>query len=326
MRVLVTGCAGLIGSHLVDELIVSGYEVVGIDNLSYGSLKNLGSALKNKNFFFIKGDVKMISKVLLNQKKFDLVYHLASYKKPIKNNVKSSKVIEENVLMTIEVVKYCLKDKSFLIFTSTSDVYGNSQKFDEKEKIKIGPPTNERYSYAMSKLVSEQYIFNEINQSNLRASIVRVFGCVSERSKPSWSAGHVPLFIYNALKNIDINIHGDGLQTRSISSAKDISQGLFKMSEEMNNVKSQIINLGTDQQKTIKEVAEYIIHKTNSNSKIIFVPRKEVFGDYDEIMIRFANIEKAKKLLNYKIKHKTMEVIDNMISEFNNPDSEFYIH
>jgi UDP-glucose 4-epimerase len=94
----------------------------------------------------------------------------------------------------------------------------------------------------------------------------------------------------------------------------------------MNNVKSQIINLGTDQQKTIKEVAEYIIHKTNSNSKIIFVPRKEVFGDYDEIMIRFANIEKAKKLLNYKIKHKTMEVIDNMISEFNNPDSEFYIH
>ena len=326
MRILVTGCAGLIGSHLVDNCILSGNEVVGIDNLSYGSKKNLSKALKNKNFFFIKGDVKRIKEVLSNEKKFDLVYHIASYKKPIENAVKSSKVIEENVLMTIEVVKYCLQNKSFLIFTSTSDVYGNSQKFEEEEKIKIGPPTNERYSYAMSKLISEQYIFNEITQSNLKASIVRVFGCASERSKPSWSAGHVPLFVFNALKNIDINIHGDGLQTRSISSATDISLGLFKMLKEINNVRSQIINLGTDQQTTVKEVAEYIVNKTNSKSKINFIPRKEAFGDYDEIMIRFANLEKAKKLLNYKINYKTMDVIDNIISEFNNPDSEFHIN
>ena len=324
MKILVTGCAGLIGSHLVDDLLASKHRVIGIDNLSYGSSNNIKSALKSKNFEFIKTDVQNISKAL-KAYSFDIIYHLASYKKPINQMVKSSKVIEENMFMTINVVKYCLVNNCNLIFTSTSDVYGNSNNFDENEKITIGPPTNERYSYAMSKLISEQYIFNEINQSNLRASIVRVFGCASERSKPSWSAGHVPLFIYNSLKGLDINIHGDGLQTRSISSARDISNGLSLMLNKLKDVNSEILNLGTNEQTTVKEVAEYIISKTNSKSKINFIERKKIFGDYEEILVRFANISKAEKLINFKISNMTFDVIDKMIYEFSNPNSEYYI-
>lgn len=324
MKILVTGSAGLIGSHLVDELLEQGHHVIGVDDLSYGSMINLDNAISNNNFDFIEFDVKKINEDF-TPINIDIIYHLASYKKPINEKIKSSKVIEENFTMTMEIVKYSLKNNCFLIFTSTSDVYGNSNFFEEDEKIKIGPPTNERYSYAMSKLVSEQYIFNELHQSGLMASIVRVFGCASERSKPSWSAGHVPLFIYNALNNLDIEIHGDGLQTRSISSARDIANGLKLMSNKLKQVNKQIINLGTNQQTTVKEIAEYIIDKTDSNSKIIYKPRAEIFGDYEEIMIRFANIKKAEKILSFKISRNTFDVINEIIAEFNNKKSKFYI-
>ena len=323
MRILVTGCAGLIGSHLVDNLIESGYEVVGIDNLSYGSLNNLCNVINSKNFKFVEGDVKKISEIF-DKYTFDLVYHLSTMKKPTEGIIKSSLVIDENFTMSKEVVNFCIKKNIYLIFASTSDIYGNSDSFLESEKITIGPPTNERYSYAMSKFISEQYIFNETNQSGLKASVVRIFGCASERSKPSWSAGHVPLFIYNALNNIDINIHGDGLQTRSISSAKDIAFGLSNMSFNLDKVNQEIINLGTNEQTTVREVAEYIVSKTNSKSRIKYIPREDIFGDYDEILIRFANTDKAKLLIGFRIKFKTYDVIDSIIEEYGNKNSKYY--
>tara|TARA_B100000963_G_scaffold213021_1_gene185654 strand:- start:13026 stop:14009 length:984 start_codon:yes stop_codon:yes gene_type:complete len=324
MKILVTGCAGLIGSHLVDFLLEKDHDVVGVDNLIYGTTDNLLKANSNQKFKFHKEDIKEISKIFVDSK-FDIIFHLASMKKPWGGVVKSSKVIDDNYIMTREIVKYSIKNKCFLIFTSTSDVYGNSKEFIESEKITIGPPTNERYSYAMSKLISEQYIFNEIEQSSLLASVVRIFGCASERSKPSWSAGHVPLFIYNALNGIDINIHGDGLQTRSISSAIDIAQGLSSMTKNLESVHNEIINLGTDEQTTVKSVAEYIVKKTDSNSKIVFTPKEKVFGNYDEITIRFANTLKAQEKLNFKINFSTYQVIDSIIKSYKDPNSNFYV-
>lgn len=321
MKALVTGCAGLIGSHLVDNLIDLNYDVVGVDDLSFGSMNNLVLSQKSKNFHFEKLDVKNISKLLNENRKFDIVYHLASMKKPTEGIVKSSKVIDDNYIMTREIVEFSKSINAFLIFTSTSDVYGNSKNFSESEKITIGPPTNERYSYAMSKLISEQYIFNEINQSNLKSCVIRVFGCTSERAKLSWSAGHIPIFISNAINNREITIHGDGSQTRSISSAKDISLGLSKISKNMDILNNQILNLGTDEQTSVKEIAEYIVKKVSSSSKIKYIPRQDVFGDYEEIVKRFANIEKAKRLINFKITKSTYEVIDSMIIDFSNKDS-----
>ncbi len=324
MKILVTGCAGLIGSHLVDNLIKSGYDVVGIDNLSYGSLKNIEEALNSDKFKFIQGDVKDISNIFINSK-FNIIYHLASMKKPFEGVIKSSLVVDENYIMTREIVKFCIQKNIYLIFTSTSDVYGNSKNFLESEKITIGPPTNERYSYAMSKLISEQYIFNEIHQSKLKASVVRVFGCASERSKPLWSAGHVPLFIFNALNGLDLRIHGDGLQTRSISSARDISFGLNSMAKYKAKINGEIINLGTNEQTTVRAVAEYILKKINSKSKIIYISREKVFGDYDEILVRFANTDKAKTLINFKINFSTYEVIDAIIKSYKDPNSKYYV-
>lgn len=320
IRVLVTGCSGLIGSHLVDILLYNNFEVHGIDNFSYSSKKNLNNAFDNKNFIFYNSDVKNINKDFKDIK-FDFIFHLASMKKPWGGVVKSNLVIDENYFMTREVIEYSIKNKSKLIFTSTSDVYGNSEAFLENEKITIGPPTNERYSYAMSKLISEQLIFNSISQSNLKSTVIRIFGCVSSRSNPLWSAGHVPLFVYNALHDKEILIHGDGEQTRSISHAGDIAEGLFLVIKNFEKTNSEIINLGTDQQTTVKEVALYILNQIKSKSKINFIERKKIFGDYDEILVRYANTKKAKDLLNFKIKTNTFKAIDEIIYEYSNKES-----
>jgi len=324
MNILVTGAAGLIGSHLVDLLLEKGeHSVVGVDDMSFGSRANLIEAQKNVRFTFINAKVQSVH--LLTQK-FDVIYHLASMKKPFGGAIKSSKVIDENYEMLKSMVGESLKFGSHLIFTSTSDVYGNSDTFLESDRITIGPPTNERYSYAMSKLHGEQYILNEVKQSDLKATVARIFGCASWRANKGWSGGHITAFVHKALTNQPINIHGDGLQTRSISHAIDIAMGLSNMLDNLDSVNGEIINIGTNQQTTVKEVAEYIVKKTNSNSKIIFQPKEEVFGDYDEIRIRFANTEKAKRLINYQVNYSTFDVIDEVIEKFNDENSSYYSH
>ena len=166
----------------------------------------------------------------------------------------------------------------------------------------------------MSKLYGEQFILNEVNQSNLNASIVRIFGCASSRSNKSWSGGHVPLFADKASKGEDIYIHGDGLQTRSIGHAIDIADGLALIVSNLLECKGEIINLGTDEQSTVKYVAEYIVSRLDSKSEVIYTPREEVFGDYREILIRFADTTKAKNLLGFSINYKTKDVLDEIIN------------
>lgn len=307
MKILVTGAAGLVGSHLCDSLLAQGHIVIGIDNLSYGNKGNLPKSMQ-----LIEDDVQNIN--TYHTEKFDIIYHLASMKKPVEGSIKSSYVMSQNIAMVEAVVEKCKKDNTYLIFTSTSDVYGNSSTFLESEPITIGPPTNERYSYAMSKLYGEQFILNEATQSNLNASIVRIFGCASSRSNKSWSGGHVPLFANKASKGEDIHIHGDGIQTRSIGHAIDIATGLSLIANNLIKCNGEIINLGTDEQTTVKSVAEYIVSKLNSKSKIIYTPREQVFGDYKEILVRFANTSKAKKLLGFNITYKTKDVLDEIIN------------
>jgi UDP-glucose 4-epimerase len=321
MKILVTGAAGLIGSHLVDLLLEQNHFVTGLDDMSAGNPLNLKDAFKNDNFNFIENKVQNF---LFLSDGFDVIFHLASLKKPFNSVIPSSKVLEDNYDMTRMVVEQSLKYKSKLIFTSTSDIYGNSKLFNEDDPITIGPPTNERYSYALSKLYSEQHILNQSQQSGLNASIARIFGCSSWRASKKWSGGHIPIFCDKAIKGEDIIIHGDGFQTRSISHALDIAKGLTQIMNNFESCSGEIINLGTDEQTTVKEVAEYIVDKSNSKSKIIFIPREQIFGDYREILIRYANTNKAKKLINYSVNYSTREVIDQILNKFSDENSSYY--
>jgi len=314
--VLVTGAAGLIGSHLCDVLLERGYKVIGVDNLSYGSRDNLHIALNHNNFSFIESDVENIFiHYFLN--KIDAVFHLAAYKKAPKGaDISSYDIMKGNYNMMDAVLEICKNyKKPKLIFTSTSDIYGNSHDFNEDEQITIGPPTVERYSYALSKLFDEQMVLNLINENKIEGTILRIFGCFSERSNKGWSGGHVPMFIDRALKGEDILIHGDGLQTRSMCDAVDIAKGIADTYESITDLNGEIINIGTSEEMPVRTAAELIIQLTNSNSKIVHQNEKEVFGDYKEIERRFANTEKAKKLIDFKINSSTTDVIKRIIND-----------
>jgi UDP-glucose 4-epimerase len=310
MKIIVTGAAGLIGSHLVDLLLRENHEVIAIDNLSFSDGSNLSIDLLEIDLAAQDAD-KLIPDA-------DIICHLAAYKKAPKNSIYSSDVMSINFSMMHNVLKYCKESNAKLLFTSTSDVYGNSNTFVENEPLLIGPPNVERYSYALSKLHDEQLVLNMVNEKQVHACIARIFGCASPRSNKGWSGGHVPMFIDKAIKGEDIIIHGDGLQTRSMSHALDIAEGLSNMVSKLDILNGEIINIGTDEETTVKECAEYIVSKTNSTSKIIYVDQTDAFGNYREIKRRWANTSKAKLFIGYKVKYKTFEVIDEIIEAFKN--------
>lgn len=310
MKIVVTGAAGLIGSHLVDLLLKENHEVIAIDNLSFSDGSNLSIDMLEIDLAAQDAD-----ELIPNA---DIICHLAAYKKAPKNSLHSSDVMSVNFNMMHNILKYCKESKAKLLFTSTSDVYGNSNTFTEDEPLLIGPPNVERYSYALSKLHDEQLVLNTVNEKQIHACIARIFGCASPRSNKGWSGGHLPLFIDKAIKGEDIIIHGDGLQTRSMSHALDIAEGLSNMVSKLDILNGEIINIGTDEETTVKECAEYIVNKTNSTSKIIYVDQTDAFGNYREIKRRWANTSKAKLFIGYEVNYTTFEVIDEIIEAFKN--------
>jgi len=314
-KILVTGAAGLIGSHTTDLLLEAGHMVDGIDDLSYGRLDNLSDAIKNKNFKFIHDKVENIENY---KTKYDIIYHFASLKKAWDGSVLSADILDTNYHMTKLLVQRCLQHKTKFIFASTSDIYGNSKTFCEDDNITMGAPTNVRYSYALSKWYSEQHILNTFQQQGLECTVIRIFGCASKRSSTTWSGGHIPLFAKLSSQGKDIVIHGDGLQTRSISHANDIAAGFVSILNNQQTTNGEIINLGTNEQTTVKYTAEYINNYFKNQSDIIFVPAEKIFGNYQEILVRFANITKAEKLLDYKIRKNTNEVIQEIYLNIQN--------
>ena len=230
-------------------------------------------------------------------------------------SVVSSEAMLNNVDMTKSIISLVMKANCHLIFTSTSDIYGNSKNFLENESITIGPPTVERYSYAMSKLFDEQLFLNLVSENKLKCIITRIFGCFSERSNPGLTGGHIPHFIDLAKKDKDITIHGSGSQTRSMIYVDDIVDGLVKILENKERLNGEIINLGTNEEVSVLESARMIIKMCNSKSKIKFVEGSDVYGEYREIKRRYANTSKAHSLLSWEpksfFKDSLRDVINN---------------
>jgi nucleoside-diphosphate-sugar epimerase len=315
MKILVTGAAGLIGSYVCDELLSIGCEVVGVDNLSYGNLDNLKESLSFDKFRFIEADCTedfwRLSKTCMCEVScdcdlsgFHYVFHLASYKKTypkigFENKVTSSDVMINNSRMIKQVSDFCKQDGSRLIFTSTSDVYGHHETFNEEDGVVINKTNVERQSYSLVKLFEEQILLNLHGQGELDVSVVRIFGCFSERSNKKWSGGHVPLFIDKAQKNEDIIIHGDGQQTRSMAYVGDIVSGLVSVMDNFDVCNGDIINIGSDEEMTVLKHAQIIKFMTGSESNIIFIDEQKAHGKYKDIRKRKPNLDKSKKLLGY---------------------------
>ena len=302
-NLLITGVAGMIGSHLLDSLLYkNSYNITGIDNLSYGKMKNISHHLKNESFKFYRININDLETLKILSKDIDIIVHLAAVKK-VSEADSSMATLEVNVHGTENIFKVAKMWGCKVFLASTSDVYGMSPDlpFREDGDLLLGPSMIKRWSYAVSKLFCEQMAYAYYNDYNVPIVIARYFGGFSERSSFSWSGGHIPIFVDAILNDEDVTIHGDGSQSRSMAYVDDLIRGSILAMENEKAI-GEIINLGNDQEMTVLDSA-LLIHKlanTGNELKLKYIPMEKVFGkNYKDIHRRVPSLEKAKKLLGY---------------------------
>ena len=301
---LVTGVAGMIGSHLLDALLERGYRVTGIDNLSYGKLENIEHQLGNPAFAFYPVDILDLEGLGAAARKADVIVHLAAVKK-IPETHSSMSTLKVNAKGTEHVLEVARTRRKKVIFASTSDVYGMSADlpFREDGDLLLGPTLIKRWSYAVAKLYGEQLAFAYHYDYGVPVVVLRYFGGFSPRSSLAWSGGHIPIFIHAVLNDQEVVIHGDGTQTRSMAYVDDLVEGTVLAMESPQAV-GQIINLGNAEELSVLDAAR-LIHRladTGKPLKLKFVPFREIFGDYRDITRRLPDLSKARRLLGYEPK------------------------
>lgn len=301
MKILITGVAGFIGSNLAGRLLERGHTLIGIDNLGYGFIRNIDPFINHPNFRFIMGDIA--NPLILKDVQADIVVHLASQKIPRYSN--ALRTLEENYLMLRNVVQKCIFDKSKIIFASTSDVYGKNPEipFHENSAMVMGPTTVKRWAYALSKMYGEQYIIANHDEYDLTYTITRFFGSYGPNQNLTWWGGPQSVFIEKAIKNEPIDIHGDGMQTRTFTYIDDTVNALVLCIENSKS-DNEIFNTGpkSDTEITIKNLATLIwklINGKDSEPKLNFIPYSQ-FGNYEDVMRRVPDITKLCTYFNFQ--------------------------
>jgi UDP-glucose 4-epimerase len=301
-KILITGVAGMLGSHLLDKLVPLKYEIVGVDNLSVGNMHNIVSHVAQSNFKFFEVDVRDYHNLEKVAGDVDIIVHLAATKK-IGEDGNGIDTLTVNTLGTENCLRLAKIRNAKVIFASSSDVYGMSPELPLREDgdLLLGPSMIKRWSYAVSKLYGEQLSFAYYKDLGVPVVILRYFGAFSWRSSFSWSGGHIPVFIDQILSDQAVTIHGDGTQTRSMAAVDDLVEGTYLA---MSNDKciGQIINLGSDEEMSVIDSARLIhqIANTGKELKIDFIPMSKIFGQYRDIQRRKPDLTKAFALLGYK--------------------------
>lgn len=312
-KILVTGGAGFIGSHLVEELIARGNTIYVLDDLSTGKLANIKHLFKNKNFYFKRGSV--LNKKVLEPlvKKSDEVYHLAAavgvkliMQKPLQSLI-------TNIDGTKNVLEVALHKKIPVLIASSSEAYGKNEHtpFCEDHDRIYGSTYNVRWGYALSKTLDEFLGLSFWKEKKLPTVIVRLFNTTGPRQTESYGMV-VPNFIKQAMQGKPLTVYGDGKQIRCFSYVHDIVSALISLME-CKKARGEVFNLGNPEKITILALAEKIRKMLVSKSKITFTPYKKIYGEgFEDMKIRIPDISKAKKFINYAPKHSLDDIILKM--------------
>lgn len=316
MKVIVTGGAGFLGSHLVDKLIERGDEVLAIDNLLTGDLKNLDHLKDNPKFNFLNQDV---SKFFQTDFEAQEIYHLASPASPNTHSPKSYHALAFETMMvnstgTWLMAELALQKGAKFLFASTSEVYGDPLEHPQKESYRgnvstIGP----RSVYDESKRFGETITATFVRSNNLDGRIIRIFNTYGPRM--ALDDGRVVMeFIQAALKNKPFPVFGDGKQTRSFCYISDLIDGILLAMEK--GEMGEVYNLGNPDEFNVLELAEKIKHLTHSNSTPEFI---EALPEDDPAQ-RCPDITKAKKDLGWEPKINLEEGLKKLINYLKNPN------
>ncbi|MEM2083640.1 MAG: SDR family oxidoreductase [Nitrososphaerota archaeon] len=306
-KILVTGGAGFIGSHLVDELINRGYKVIVLDNFYSGKIGNLRKNLKNKNFKLIKGDIRNIKDVKKAIKNVNAIFHLAaivSVPLSIKNPIL---VNEVNVIGSLNVLKIAIEENvDKFIYVSSCAVYGEAENLPIKEEDKLNPLS----PYASSKISVEYYCKVFYKAYGLKTICLRYFNVYGPRQKTGEYAGVIPIFIQRIKNDKPPIIYGDGNQTRDFVYVKDVVDASIKALEKEEAI-GEIFNIGSGEAITINQLAETLL-KILGKEKLKPIYEKERVGD---IKNSYANIDKAKKILGYEPKYTIIDGLKEMLKK-----------
>jgi len=263
MRILVTGGAGFIGSHLCDKLIQQKHDVICLDNFFTGSKNNISHLMEYWNFELVRHDITQ--NILLE---VDRIYNFACPASPIHYQYNPVKTIKTSVMGTINMLGLAKRVRARIMLASTSEVYGDPKVHPQAEKYWGNVnPIGIRSCYDEGKRVAETLMMDYHRQNKVDIKIIRIFNTYGPRMALN-DGRVVSNFIIQALQNKDITIYGDGLQTRSFQYVDDLLNGVFKMMDKENFIGP--VNLGNPNEFTIKALAERVIELTNSKSKIVY--------------------------------------------------------
>ncbi|HTS16007.1 MAG TPA: GDP-mannose 4,6-dehydratase [Verrucomicrobiae bacterium] len=315
-RVLITGGAGFIGSHLAEALVTEGKEVFVIDDLSTGSIANIAHLQANPKFHFVKGSILNSDILQPAVDQADFIYHLAAAV-GVELVVRSPVfTIEDNIRGTENVLTAAAKRKIGFLLTSTSEVYGKSEhdRFREDDDLLIGPPTFARWSYACSKLLDEFLALAYWRERKLPVFVVRLFNTVGPRQTGRYGMV-VPRFVQAALRDEPIVIHGDGKQTRCFCHVTDVVRALVALPNQMRAV-GQVYNIGSTEEVSIAELAHRVKRLTESQSELRLIPYEQAYAKgFEDMRRRVPSTDKLYQLMGWR-PTKSLDDILRLMIEF----------
>lgn len=294
MRVWVTGGAGFLGSHLCEAFLDRGAKVRCIDNLSSGRIENLRTLDGDANFLFVCRDVCDVWPLPMQHDKHpDVVYHMASLASPVDYARDPVATIEANTLGTMNVLKFAKQTGARVVYVSTSEVYGNPREVPQYEDT-IGSvePTSPRAAYCLSKMAGEALVYSHHRQFGTEVCVVRIFNTYGPRMR-SDDGRAVPTFIRQALAGESLTIHGNGKQTRSFCYVDDTVRALLRCAEPSRGLLWPV-NVGSDVELTVGELAEQIQKLVGSSSQVVYAPRFD-----DDPDRRRPSLVRASKMLDW---------------------------
>lgn len=316
MRILVTGGAGFIGSHLCERLLSDGHTVTVLDSATTGRLSNLTRVIDSTHFKAIEGSI--LDTDVLNPliKDVDYVFHLAAAVGVfnIVNNPLAS--LLTNIRGTENVLEAAHASNTPVFLTSSSEVYGKnvSDSLKESDDRILGSPVTLRWSYSEAKAIDESLAYAYYVERQLETRIVRFFNTVGPRQLGAYGMV-VPRFVQAALANEPITIYGDGKQTRCFAHVYDVIDAVIAVAFADNTI-GKVINIGNNVEISINNLAQKILEETGSKSEIIHLPYKEAYGEgFEDMERRVPNIDLINKLVGWVPKRNLSTIIADISAE-----------
>jgi UDP-glucose 4-epimerase len=315
LRVLITGGAGFIGSHLSDAYLERGDEVYVIDDLSTGSFENIAHLKTHPRFHYTIDSVHNVPVCAELVDQCDVVFHLAAAV-GVKLIVESPvRTIETNVRGTEVILSLANKKKKRVLVASTSEVYGLSDQvpFREDGNLVMGATTKGRWSYACSKAIDEFLALAYWREKKLPTIVVRLFNTVGPRQTGQYGMV-IPTFVRQALAGRPITVYGNGKQTRCFGYVGDVVGALMKLMDAEEAI-GQVFNIGSNEEVSILEVAGRVKELTKSKSEIVFMPYDEAYEEgFEDMPRRVPDITKISALTGFKPTEKLDGILEKVIA------------